>query len=252
MFLQEKKKNLSFFVKNSGLVNLTNCSLIVKGKSASWIYENNSQNISIGNEVKFELKINVPDNAPVSIYQGNLEVYCSEENLSQDFNISVIKSLDSIRIKDIQRVDNGLNLSYSFDPSDYIGESISVDIWLVDGNNQTNEIRRIRDNFPISDNRIVERNVFMNVSKNVLGSYDVYFALTSDLNEFAKKSIVLSNNISRGGSFGTGMVILDDSGSKNIGYAIFVLVVLVGVFFIVKAYWNDAPHDSGAEPIPEN
>jgi len=147
-----------------------------------------------------------------------------EEDIEIKESFEIINKLNFIEIKDIINEGDKLNISYVFDNSDFIGQETTVEIWIV--NNEI-EVNRFYDVFLINRESEIIRNILINIPKEVnSGSLDVYFALSSDLNDFVKTIVFLDKVVL------TGDVIGDTPKSKKSIYIIFLVVVGVVVVFI--------------------
>ncbi len=222
-----ENKTLSLNVKNSGRIFLNNCRLLIKGDISSWIYSTQIEGIAPGENIDYIFYLNVPEEINSGYHNGELEISCDEGNSLQKIGVSV-PGLDLIKILDIKYEDSVLNISYDFDNSNVIGEDVSVEIWVVDDNGD--EIKRIQDVFSINKDGMIKRNVVMELDKKMVGIYYVYFALSSDLENVAKQSIVL------GKSGTTGFAILDTFRGKVIGYIAFLVIIGVALFFIIRRH----------------
>jgi hypothetical protein len=154
------------------------------------------------------------------------------DNTSIILNNSENSSLgDSLDIKDIIEIENlsyengEINLTYILDNSDLIGDETSVEIWI--SNESGDEINRIYDVFSINKDPPIKRDLLIELEPEA-GVYIINLALSSDLNNYIKKSIVLGDTKT------TGKVILDSPKGKVMSYIIFVLVIAVGIFFIIE------------------
>ncbi len=218
------KKTLSLNVKNTGKIFLNNCKIIPKGQISSWIYSNQIQGIAPGENVNFVFNLNVPEETRGGDYSVEIELGCNEAGSSQGITVTIPKAPESIIINDITYKNSQLNIKYNFDSLNSSTKEVEVEIWLVDEDG--NEIKRMKDNFNV-DKPIVERNILMEVPDDLAGVYSIYFALSSNLDNFVKQSVVL------GKSSATGLTILDKPRNKMIAYIIFILIVVIGVFFAV-------------------
>jgi hypothetical protein len=133
-----------------------------------------------------------------------------------------------ITIDEIVHKDEGLSISYSLDNSDLIGEKITIEIWIL--NEDGVEIKRFFDEFAINQEPPINRDVLIELPEKSIGIYSVYFAVASDLENFAKQSVVL------GKSTTTGMAIFETTKGKALSYGVFILAVGVGIFFIIRGH----------------
>lgn len=234
------KKNILLNVQNIGNIFLNNCKLNGKGDIKEWVYNNESLGLASGQKLNFDFTLNVPEKMPVKKYVGEIELKCDEASISQFFDINVLKGLDSVKILDVKNVNNYLNVSYSFDSRDYIGDGVSMDVWMVDANGV--EIVRARDAFPLNKDRI-ERSVLLKVPDSAVGIYNINLAFSSDPGNYIQQSVVIGKHAEV-----SGFAVLDEPGNKLIGYGIFLLIILAGLFFIIKNYWSsDNPSDDLSE-----
>jgi len=221
-----EKKTFSLSVENIGRIFLNNCKLVVGGDIISWIYSTQVEGVAPGQNIDFVFDLSVPEGVESGDYTGTVEVKCDEGNNVQDIVVS-IPSLKIISIKDIKQEEKTLKIIYDFDNSNVVGDSVSVDIWLEDSDGY--EITRISDVFSINKEGPIERNIDIKL-KNPAGIYYVYLALSDDLDNFIKKSVVL------GDTRATGQVVLDTFKGKFTIYIIFVILIVIVVFFIWRRH----------------
>ena len=224
-----EKKTLPLNVKNIGTIFLNSCRLISKGEISSWIYSRQIEGIAPGENVNFIFDLNVPEETLGENYKGELEIRCNEINYSRNIFVSIPKSLDFIKIQEVIQQKNSLNITYTFNNTEFIGRNISIDIWLSDEN--TSEIKRIRDFF-IVEEIPMQREIIMDIPSDLSGVYTLYFALSSEIDKFVKKPVVLGI---------TGKVILDSPKSKKLIYIIFVIIIGIAVFFIIRSQMKKSP-----------
>lgn len=225
---QDDNKILSVNVRNVGGLFINDCRLTINGDISSWIYSDKIQGVAPGENVDFLIEINVPQETASGEYSGTLDITCKEDSNSQELTIRILEGLGSIEIIDIINEPPELKISYTFDNSDFIGDNIDIEIWIID--DEGIEIKRITDNFPINKEGLIERNIVIELPENSVGIYDVFFALASDLESYTKRSIIL------GKSVGTGQAILGTADGKGLPFLIFILVIGVGVFFIFRTH----------------
>ena len=110
-----------------------------------------------------------------------------KNEISLNFSVELTPegNLKEVKLKEIKIEDNGINISYLFDHSNIIGEMSSVELWIIDSNGT--EINRIQDIFSIKREGLIERNVFLSIEKT--DGYNLFIALTSELNNFLKQKI---------------------------------------------------------------
>ncbi|VVB78210.1 Uncharacterised protein [uncultured archaeon] len=222
------KKTISISVKNYEDLFLNNCRLVAKGEIAQWIYSSDDLGIAPGESVDFDFNLNVPDGTSEKEYVGELELRCDEKSYSQELSVNIAKGLRTIKVSEVSQEKFGLNISYSFDNTDFIGEYAEVKIWISDSNG--NEIKNKSDVFLINKNGLINRNVLVSLPENLEGMYYIYLAISPDFDNYSKQSIILKSAPI------TGNAVFDQPGNKLIGYAIFLLIILIGIFFIIKGY----------------
>ena len=112
-----------------------------------------------------------------------------KNEISLNFSVELTPegNLKEVKLKEIKIEDNGINISYLFDHSNIIGEMSSVELWIIDSNGT--EINRIQDIFSIKREGLIERNVFLSIEKT--DDYNLFIALTSELNNFLKQKIII-------------------------------------------------------------
>lgn len=160
------------------------------------------------------------------VIQG--EINGSFINLTKEIQLSedLRKGSNMIPVKQINQEEGILNISYGFDNSGFVGDEVIVDIWLLDKNKT--EVKKIQDYFAINRDGLIERSVAMDISDLEQGNYEIYFALDSDLNNPVSQEIFIENPSI------TGSAILNQPKGKMIGYVIFVLIIFIGIFFIIR------------------
>ena len=153
---------------------------------------------------------------------------------SQEMNVQVSVSADEnnslsdskIILTNITQENSFLNLSYSFDASDFVGDNIDVNIWLADENGT--ELARIVDKAPINRDGLIERNIEMQLPEGLAGGvYFIYFAFSNDANNFIKKPVVLGI---------TGKAVLDSEKGKLWVYILFLVIIGIAIFFIWRSH----------------
>jgi hypothetical protein len=166
-----------------------------------------------------------------NVIKGEINDSNSFINLTKEIQLNndLKKGLGFISVKKIDQDENILNITYNFDNSGFIGEEIVVDIWLLDENKT--EVKKVQDFFPINTENIIERNIAIDIGDLKQGVYEIYFALDSESNNKVKQSIFVEKR-----SFITGNSILDQSGNKMIGYVVFILIIIIGIFFILRGH----------------
>jgi hypothetical protein len=122
-----------------------------------------------------------------------------------------------------------LTISYSVNNSGVIGDSISVELWLID-DNEIEQARVVDGPFNINKDGVIERNVSMKLPLNLTGIFAVYLAPSYDLNYFARGSVILKEETPEV----TGRVIFSNSRGKTIAYVIFLLVLFGFVIYRLR------------------
>ena len=222
-----KKKSIDLNIENIGDNSLNNCKLIPK-KLESWMYSSQTHSIQSGEKVIFSFDVDVPEETEQGDYLTELELNCKEGSFLREFTINVINGFEAIEIKEIKEKNKILNVSYIFNNKDFIGESVLVEIWIENSDNV--EIKRVVDMFPINKDKLIERSVLINLKEQPAGIYIIYFAISSDLNDYLKKSFVVEESLT------TGNAIFKVAKGKGIPYIIFLIIIGLGVFFIFKSY----------------
>ena len=219
------KKTLSLIVKNIGKSFLNNCKLLAIGDIKSWFYNEQINGIAPGENANFIFNLNVPEEIEEKDYFGKLIVICDEKNQSQEIIVTVLKRLGSIIIDEIKQENKDLNISYFYNGT--VGENVAIEIWIE--NDEGLEIKRITDSF-IIENELTKRNILMELPDNLIGIYYIHFALSTDLDNFIRQSIVLGKPVT------TGFGVFNEFNRKIVGYLTFVIIILIGIFFIIKKY----------------
>lgn len=221
-----RRKTIELDVKNIGDILLNDCEIISKGEITSWIYSYQSQIIVPNERVYITYDLAVPNNANPGIYNINLEISCEESSISKDIILNVKEGLDTLKIKEIG-VDNfELNITYIFDNTNFIGESMSVNIWII--NNDGFETKRVTDSFPINRDDLINRNVLIKLSKKSLGTHRIFLALSSDLEDYLDETIFV------GKPSITGKATFNISKNNGIAYIIFLIIIGIGIYFIFR------------------
>lgn len=148
-------------------------------------------------------------------------------NTSEKLPESYAKS-DVIQIEKIDINGETLNLTYKFDNSQFIGGSIGIDIWIT--NNSDAELNRIRDEFSINKDGLIERNLLIELPSDLTDEGYLYLAPSSDLTDFVKQPIYIKENSI------TGNIILNfgDVNLDNKKIFFFLsFIFIIGIFFII-------------------
>lgn len=172
----------------------------------------------------------------IFFFKGEFTGNAVRENASQIINnsieitkdITVSNSLISnlIIVKSLRQRGRVLNISYEFNNTDFIGNDMSVDIWIL--NENKTEIRRIQDAFSINKEGFVWRDVSIDLYGEPAGVYNIYFALSKDLENSINQAFFLDESLE------TGNPVLNNPKTRMIGYLIFVAIILIGLFFIIS------------------
>jgi photosystem II stability/assembly factor-like uncharacterized protein len=215
-------------VKNVGRVFLNNCKLIITGEVSSWVYSDKLEGIAPGENFDFDFNISVPEEINAGDYSGVLEVKCDRGSSSQEINIG-IPGLNEIKVIEVVQEGDILKINYDFDNTNVIGDSVLIDVWIVD--EVGNEYQRIQDEFLINKEGFITRSIEIDV-EDLIGIYYIYFAIASDdfdieVDEFVKQSVVL------GKSSTTGLAIFGQTKGKFISYISFVVIIFAGVAFTI-------------------
>ena len=137
------------------------------------------------------------------------------------------QNLDIIEVKELVIEGSELNIKYIFDNSKFIGDNVEIQIWIAD---EGNTIISYLDSFPINFDESIERNVSITLLKSMEGSYDIFFALSSDLDDYLDGSF----SINKSGI--TGMAVFSIVEGKAFPYFAFLFVIFVVIFFIFMRY----------------
>ena len=135
--------------------------------------------------------------------------------------------MKEIKVNSLSIARNGLNVSYSFDNANFIGDSISIDLWIVNETGQ--EVKRERDTFSIKKDGMIEREVFIDLAGSA-GNNIIYIALSEDNSNFIKSSLVLNEDRSITGN----VVAIEGQKTKMTIYFVFLLIVGIAIFFIAR------------------
>jgi hypothetical protein len=135
-------------------------------------------------------------------------------------------SLQYLKIDNIALEQNKLIVNYSFDNSEFVGSSVEISIWVA--NESGSEVKRISDSFPINKEGIINRQVNIDLPRNLAGTYYVYLSLSSDSNNFVRQDFVLGNSKT------VGHVIFGENNGKSIGYFIILLLIALIIIFILR------------------
>jgi len=233
---KDEVRTLKLSVKNLRDYNLENCGLIVIGDLKPWAYVTSIKDIGANEKKDFELKIKVPKKADATIYESKLELNCNNNSYSENFIVNVVEGdLKSLSIDKIESKGTLINVTYNFDNDDFIGDSISVKIWLKKDGNKTNSIV---DSFKINQEGIIKKSTLINAED--FGVYDLYIAIASDPSDYLKRMVIV------GSSSITGKVSFDFKDGQGVPYIIFLVIMTAGVYFIYRR------HKKGVRSLEEN
>jgi hypothetical protein len=220
-----EKKSISLSITNNGEEELTNCKV---STTNPWISSSQTSIIPGKEEVTFQLKITIPEETKPESYPSELEVNCDQQFNSREFQITVLKNLETIKIKNLIQLKNGVKVKYVFNNQDFIGDNINVELWIT--NPEDVEITRTVDIFSINPEKLIERDVLLKLPDNSIGVHQVYIALSNNLDNSIKRSIIL------GKSSTTGNAIFNISKGKGVGYLLFLLFIGIGTFLIFRSH----------------
>ncbi len=165
---------------------------------------------------------NIGSNNNNSTDKDLLTVFNDKEIINKSNKIN-----NNIEIKEIIYEKNKLKFSYIFESENLVNENISMEIWLE--NDYGKEILRYIDNF-IADEKIIERELIIDLHKDLVGIYSLYIANINELNKFVKQNLVI------GDSKSIGFLIFENGNVKIIVYFIFVILIILAVIFIINYY----------------
>ena len=223
---QGGRLDLNVNVKNIGKVSLNNCQLKLEGDMISWMYSKETLEIKKNENINFLFNINIPSGTDIKDYKGVLEIKCNESSFSQNINIKVLKGGKLIKINELTANKNELNISYSLNRSDFIGENIGIDIWIINSNGT--EIKRVKDIIKLNKEGVIEKNISIKILQDLKGNYLIYLALSDDLNNFIEQSFIINDKTI------TGNVVLGDTKNNIIGYIVFAIIIGIGLLFVFK------------------
>jgi hypothetical protein len=168
------------------------------------------------------------------IHNGTIlgkSIITSNNNVSVVLLNETFVNLKEITLNEIKQQGSIVNVSYSFDNRDYIGNGISIDIWIADSNKT--ELTRTRDIFPMDSVGITKREVSLDIKDSESGIYGIYIAPTNEPNNYVSENFVYGKAII------TGNTILDNQNYKLAGYWIFILIIIIALFLIVRRSTKD-------------
>jgi len=239
-----ESKSFSINGKNSGAEELTNCLLLISGEKASWITNEQRKNILADSNINLDIIINIPENTPVEDYPIELQLTCDQETASKQTSISITRGVDAIKIREMKSNKKFLNIIYTFDNKGFIGDSTYVEIWVK--NPDGFEINRIKDQFSIKTDKLIVREVSIDLKENPNGVYNTFFSHPTDSKDYIKKSIIL------GKSKTSGNAVFNISEGKGLPYLGFLLFIAIGIFFIFRSHRKAVQEGIGPSPPSGN
>ena len=222
------EKIIPINIKNIGEEDITNCLLLITGEKSDWTKNEETKDILAQTDINFNLKITIPEETEIDDYPLTLQLTCDQESNFKEISIAVTKGVNAIKVRGIKSEKRNLNILYTFDNSKFIGESTYVEIWIL--NPEGFEIKRLQDRFSIKTDNLILRNIDIELKENPKGVYGIFFSHPSDLENYIKKSVIL------GKSGTSGNAVFKIVKGKGFPYAIFLLIISIGIFFIFKAH----------------
>ena len=222
------EKIIPINIKNIGEEDITNCLLLITGEKSDWTKNEETKDILAQTDINFNLKITIPEETEIDDYPLTLQLTCDQESNFKEISIAVTKGINAIKVREIKSEKRNLNILYTFDNSKFIGESTYVEIWIL--NPEGFEIKRLQDRFSIKTDNLILRNIDIELEENPKGVYGIFFSHPSDLKNYIKKSVIL------GKSGTSGNAVFKIVKGKGFPYAIFLLIISIGIFFIFKAH----------------
>ena len=222
------EKIIPINIKNIGEEDITNCLLLITGEKSDWTKNEETKDILAQTDINFNLKITIPEETEIDDYPLTLQLTCDQESNFKEISIAVTKGVNAIKVRGIKSEKRNLNILYTFDNSKFIGESTYVEIWIL--NPEGFEIKRLQDRFSIKTDNLILRNIDIELKENLKGVYGIFFSHPSDLENYIKKSVIL------GKSGTSGNAVFKIVKGKGFPYAIFLLIISIGIFFIFKAH----------------
>ena len=222
------EKIIPINIKNIGEEDITNCLLLITGEKSDWTKNEETKDILTQTDINFNLKITIPEETEIDDYPLTLQLTCDQESNFKEISIAVTKGVNAIKVRGIKSEKRNLNILYTFDNSKFIGESTYVEIWIL--NPEGFEIKRLQDRFSIKTDNLILRNIDIELKENPKGVYGIFFSHPSDLENYIKKSVIL------GKSGTSGNAVFKIVKGKGFPYAIFLLIISIGIFFIFKAH----------------
>lgn len=225
---EDKKETIDIPIKNLGSEEITNCKLLTSGEGSEWLSNTETKNLASNSEDKFIIEVNTPEKVIIDEYPIELTLTCDQDTITDKFSILLTRGVDAIKIREMKSEKNNLNLIYTFNNEGFIGETTFVEIWVK--NPDGFEVNRIKDQFPINTDKLIVRNINIDLKENPKGVYNVFFSHPSDKESYIKKSVIL------GKSSTTGNAVFNVADGKGLPYLAFLLFIAIGVFFIFRSH----------------
>lgn len=119
-------QNFGLEVVNTGGKFLNNCHLIFSDGATSWLKNEQTKGIGVGEKFNFDLKLEVPADAEPGEYPSDVNVKCDEVEKSEKLNIEVYRNVYEAEIIDYERVRTKLRVKYAL--REYGGENHDMNI----------------------------------------------------------------------------------------------------------------------------
>jgi len=225
---EDRKETIGINVENLGSETLTNCELLFSGEKSSWLSNEEAKEILAKSNENFNLEIRTPEKAKVDEHIIELTLTCDQETISEQIEILLTRGVEAIKIRDMGSDNNLLNIIYTFNNEGFIGDTTYVEIWVK--NPDGFEVNRIKDQFSINTDKLIVRNINIDLKENPIGVYGVFFSHPSDSKNYIKKTIIL------GKSRTSGNAVFNVIDGKGFPYLAFLLFIAIGVFFIFRSH----------------
>lgn len=170
----------------------------------------------------------------IMIHNGTIlgkSIIIADKNISKVELNETFANLNEITINEIKQQGNIINVSYSFDNSKYIGDGITIDLWITDSNSTI--IKKLKDDFSIISNGLIYREVSFNIGNNSPGIYKIFISTNDEPNNNISEDFVYGSSVL------TGNTILENPSYKIAGYWIFILIIAIALFLIIKRSTHD-------------
>ncbi|MEN9626469.1 MAG: hypothetical protein RL557_797 [archaeon] len=219
-------KSFSFVGINTGDTVLTGCQLVFGGDYAAWIISQTIQDIKAGEQIEFPAELVISDVISSGTYRGSGEIRCNEISQKQEFSVVVSEPSEILQIISVKPEDEQLDIVYSFDHSNIVGEGVAIDVWLVD--EQIHEVARDLDIFTLQQEGVIQRTFALALPASLAGNYKIYLATDSEPEKLVSQEILL------GESSATGFSILsfEEGNYSLIGLALIVFIVCAILLFV--------------------